>query len=106
MRASEMRTMSRTPCCNSFFGIGNCPHSGMPGAPWGPAFCSTMTLSASHVERRIVDARGHVLVVAKDHRASGVLLQPRFHRRRLDDRAIRGEVAARIDDPALDVDAD
>jgi hypothetical protein len=46
MRASEMRTMSRTPCARSFFGIGNWPHSGMPGAPCGPAFCSTSTESA------------------------------------------------------------
>ncbi len=39
--------MSRTPCFRSFFGIGSCPHSGMPGAPRGPAFCSTMTESPS-----------------------------------------------------------
>jgi hypothetical protein len=45
MRASEMRTMSRTPSLSSFCGIGNCPHSGMPGAPCGPALCSTITLS-------------------------------------------------------------
>jgi len=42
-----MRTMSRTPAASSFFGIGSWPHSGMPGAPCGPALCSTMTLSAS-----------------------------------------------------------
>ncbi|CFW45267.1 Uncharacterised protein [Bordetella pertussis] len=47
MRASEMRTMSRTPCLSSFCGMGSWPHSGMPGAPCGPAFCSTMTESAS-----------------------------------------------------------
>ncbi|MNC89761.1 hypothetical protein D3C83_57460 [compost metagenome] len=43
MRASEIRTMSRTPFFSSFFGIGNWPHSGMPGAPSGPAFCITST---------------------------------------------------------------
>ena len=31
MRASEMRTMSVTPCASSFAGIGICPHSGIPG---------------------------------------------------------------------------
>jgi hypothetical protein len=43
MRASEMRTMSRTPCFSSFFGIGSMPHSGMPGPPCGPALRSTST---------------------------------------------------------------
>ena len=38
MRASEMRTRSVTPCFRSFAGIGRCPHSGIPGAPTGPAF--------------------------------------------------------------------
>ena len=38
--------MSRTPFFSSFCGIGNWPHSGMPGAPTGPAFCSTITESA------------------------------------------------------------
>ena len=42
-----MRTMSRTPWASSFFGIGRLPHSGMPGAPTGPALRSTSTLSAS-----------------------------------------------------------
>jgi hypothetical protein len=41
-----MRTMSRTPCFSSFFGIGSWPHSGMPGPPCGPAFCRTSTESA------------------------------------------------------------
>ena len=38
--------MSRTPASSSFFGIGSMPHSGIPGAPIGPASCSTSTLSA------------------------------------------------------------
>ena len=46
MRASEIRTMSRTPACSSFLGIGNMPHSGMPGPPSGPACWSTSTESA------------------------------------------------------------
>ena len=33
MRASEIRTMSRTPCFSSFCGIGNWPHSGMLPIP-------------------------------------------------------------------------
>ena len=45
MRASEMRTMSRTPCFTSFFGMGSMPHSGMPGPPKGPALRSTRTVS-------------------------------------------------------------
>src|SRR5438132_215195 len=32
MRASEMRSMSRTPWASSFFGIGSPPASGIPGA--------------------------------------------------------------------------
>ena len=38
--------MSRTPAFSSFFGMGNMPHSGIPGAPTGPAFCRTITESA------------------------------------------------------------
>ena len=38
-----MRTMSFTPFCRSFFGIGAAPHSGMPGAPFGPTRLSTST---------------------------------------------------------------
>ena len=46
MRASETRTTSRTPASSSFFGSGREPASGKPGAPMGPVFCSTKTLSA------------------------------------------------------------
>ena len=35
------------PCRSSFFGIGSLPHSGMPGAPCGPALGSTSTESSS-----------------------------------------------------------
>ena len=45
MRASDSRTMSRTPCFSSFCGSGSMPHSGMPGPPCGPACFSTSTLS-------------------------------------------------------------
>ncbi len=38
--------MSRTPVARIFFGIGSWPHSGMPGAPSGPACFSTSTESA------------------------------------------------------------
>src|SRR5580693_6177608 len=31
------------PRLNSFSGIGSCPHSGIPGAPTGPALCRTST---------------------------------------------------------------
>ena len=46
MRASEIRTMSETPARSSLAGIGSCPHSGIPGAPFGPLFRSTSTESA------------------------------------------------------------
>jgi hypothetical protein len=45
MRLSLSRTMSRMPCMISFFGIGSCPHSGIPGAPTGPAFRRINTVS-------------------------------------------------------------
>ena len=45
IRASEMRTMSRTPSLRIFLGSGSWPHSGMPGPPCGPAFCRTSTES-------------------------------------------------------------
>jgi len=35
--------MSFTPALRSRAGIGAAPHSGIPGAPLGPAFCSTST---------------------------------------------------------------
>ena len=46
MRASEIRTISRTPCSSSGLGIGSMPHSGMPGAPSGPALRRISTSSA------------------------------------------------------------
>jgi hypothetical protein len=46
MRASDSRTMSRTPAFSSFCGTGSMPHSGMPGPPCGPPDFSTSTLSA------------------------------------------------------------
>ena len=46
MRASLMRTMSRTPCSSSLRGSGMLPTSGMPGYPFGPQPRSTSTESA------------------------------------------------------------
>jgi len=43
IRASEILTMSLTPCLSRRAGIGAAPHSGMPGAPLGPACLSTST---------------------------------------------------------------
>ena len=65
MRASEMRTMSRTPCASSFFGIGSMPHSGMPGPPSGPACCSTSTESAVTGSAGSSIRAVHVVVVAE-----------------------------------------
>ena len=86
--------MSRTPCASSFFGIGSWPHSGMPGAPSGPAFCSTSTESFVDRQRGIVDARRHVVVVGEHDGGPGVPQQVRLRRRRLDHRAVGREVAA------------
>ena len=86
--------MSRTPVASSFFGIGSWPHSGMPGAPSGPACFSTSTESVVTVERGIVDARRHVVVVGEHDRGPGVLQQARLRRRGLDHRAVGREVAA------------
>ncbi|CAM5657191.1 hypothetical protein SALBM311S_01394 [Streptomyces alboniger] len=46
IRASEMRTMSRTPCLSRWSGMGSIPYSGIPGPPLGPALRKTSTLSA------------------------------------------------------------
>ena len=64
---------SVTPCLSSFAGIGRCPHSGIPGAPTGPAFRSTITRARVDVERRVVDARREVVDVLEDDRAALVL---------------------------------
>ena len=93
--------MSRTPWASSFFGIGSMPHSGMPGPPSGPASWRTSTESAVTGERRIVDPRFEVVVVAEDDRGSGVLEQPALRRGVLDHRAIGGEVAAQHGDAAF-----
>ena len=45
IRASDTRTMSRTPSRSSLSGIGSIPYSGMPGPPLGPPPASTITES-------------------------------------------------------------
>ena len=62
--------MSVTPACRSLAGIGRCPHSGIPGAPTGPAFRSTITESASMSSVGVVDARRQVVDVLEDDRAA------------------------------------
>ena len=47
MRASEMRTQSLTPRSSSTLGMGMWPHSGKPGAPFGPQPFITRTVSLS-----------------------------------------------------------
>ena len=65
------------PARSSFFGIGSCPHSGIPGAPCGPAFFNTSTEFSSTIEVGIVDPGGHVVVVLEHHRRPGMLVQLR-----------------------------
>ena len=84
-RRSSCRSCAHRRCApcrarlaaSSFFGIGSWPHSGMPGAPSGPAFCSTSTESGVDGERRIVDARRHVVVVGEHDGAARVLAADR-----------------------------
>ena len=45
------------PVCSSLRGIGAAPHSGMPGAPFGPPCLSTSTRGLVDGQVRIVDAR-------------------------------------------------
>ena len=105
MRASEMRSRSLTPCLRSFAGIGRWPHSGMPGAPIGPALRSTITLDASHVEVRVVDPRGEVVDVLEDDCAG-----PRAASRRgsaavdLHHRAVGAQASAQHDERAARVE--
>ena len=93
--------MSRTPCASSFFGIGSMPHSGMPGAPSGPAFCSTSTESARHRQRRIVEPRFEIVVVREDDGRAGVLQQPLVRGGVLDHGAVGREIAAQHRDAAF-----
>src|SRR5450830_689283 len=97
MRASDTRTMSRTPCWTSFFGTGSIPHSGMPGPPSGPPFLSTSNAGSVHVEIVAVDARGHVVVVLEYHGAAGVLEQLGARGADLDHGAVRCQVATQHD---------
>src|SRR6184192_4677157 len=92
MRPSEMRTMSRTPACTNFFGIGSMPHSGMPGPPLGPAFLSTMTWSG--VGKIVtLDLARHVVVVLERERGPAMLEKALIRRRRLHHAAARRKVA-------------
>jgi hypothetical protein len=74
MRASEMRTMSFTPACASFFGIGRCPASGMPAAA-GTCILQHKHVARLHVKRGVIDARGEVLEPGEHHRAAFGLKQ-------------------------------
>ena len=62
--------MSRTPCFSSFFGIGSWPHSGMPGRAVRAGVLQHQHRVRVDVEVRVVDARGHVVVVLEHHRAA------------------------------------
>ena len=94
MRASETRTMSRTPCARIFFGMGSIPHSGMPRPAERPRVLKHEDGVGRHGKRRIVDPRVHVVEVTKHHCGSGMLEQPAIRGRVLDDGAVRRQIAA------------
>ena len=75
IRASETRTMSRTPAASSFFGIGSEPASGIPGPPTGPAFWSTRTLAG------VTGSAGSSIRAARSARSRNTQAGPRWRRR-------------------------
>ena len=75
MRASEIRSRSDTPAASSFAGIGRWPHSGIPGAPTGPALRSTITRRRVDLQLRVVDPGGEIVDVLEDDCAALVLEQ-------------------------------
>ena len=91
MRASEMRTMSRTPLARSFFGIGSAPHSGRPGRADRAAVLQHQHGGLVDLEVGIVDAAGEVVAVGEDHSPAAVLQEGGRGRRVLDDGAVRRE---------------
>ena len=93
MRASLMRTMSRTPSRSSFLGMGSMPHSGMPGAPIGPAPRSTSTLSAVTSSAGSSMRGGHVVIAVEHDGRAGVPGELRVGGGRLDHRPVRRKVA-------------
>ena len=100
MRASEIRSKSLTPSLRSFAGIGRCPHSGMPGAPIGPAFRSTITLDASQSRPGIVDARGEIVDVLEDDCLALVLEESRIGSGDLHHGAVGAQASAKHDERA------
>jgi hypothetical protein len=66
----------------------------MPGAPLRPGALQHDRAVLVDVQVRIVDPRGHVVVVLEYDRASLMLVKALLHCGRLDDRAARGEIAA------------
>ena len=85
--------MSRTPCPNSRFGIGSMPHSGMPGPPFGPAFFKHQDMVGRDVEIVAFDLAHHVVIVLEGDHFAAVLEEALVGGRRLDDAALRREVA-------------
>ena len=64
--------MSRTPAWSSRSGIGTMPHSGMPGAPFGPTLRSTSTESAS------MSSAGSSMRAATSSTSSNTTARPRW----------------------------
>ena len=71
-----------------------CPTPACPGPPSGPGVLQHEHRVGRHRQRRIVDPRLQVVVVAEHDRRSGMLQQPAVRGGVLDDGAVRRQVAA------------
>ena len=70
------------------------PHSGMPGPPSGPGVAQDEDRVGGDVQRRVVDAGVHVVVVLEDDRGARVREQRRRRGGVLDDAAVGRQGAA------------
>ena len=80
MRASEMRTMSFTPCARELLRDREVAGLRHAGRALRAGVAQHQHVVGRHVERRIVDARGQVLERIEHHRAALVLHQLRRRR--------------------------
>ena len=80
IRPSEMQTMSRTPCCNSFLGNPELPGFGHPGETfWADALQDQHAVFV-HVEIGVVNPRPVVFYAFKHYGSPAVLHEFRARR--------------------------
>ena len=101
MRASLIRTMSVTPCFSSLAGRAMLPTSAKARVALGAAVLQDHDAVGIDLQAGVVDACLVVVDVLEDHRPAAVLQQFGRCRRRLDDGAVRRQVAAQHADAAL-----